>query len=112
MSEFGDKADSAIEQVEIAALALIEFRRKKFLADQAKDDELDALVNSLLGQPNAETNKPHSVSSATVAAKKLESYRTKEAFALECQNEATLAENKLLQVQLRAKLAVNLVGIA
>lgn len=103
-------ADGAIDQIQVAALAFIDFRRRKFVADQECDDELDALVNSLLGQPNAATGKSHSVSSATDAAKKLDSYRAKDLAKVDAQNALTLAECKLEQVKLRAKLAVRLVG--
>jgi hypothetical protein len=57
-----DVADGAIDQIEIAQLAVIELRRKKWEADQACDDLLNELVDSMLGQPNpADATKPHSV---------------------------------------------------
>jgi hypothetical protein len=105
-----DVADGAIDQIEIAQLAVIELRRKKWEADQACDDLLNELVDSMLGQPNPATNKVHSVSSATEAAKRLDVWRAKEVEKQDAQNLLSMAEAKALQVQLRAKLAVRLVG--
>ena len=65
----------AIEDISLRASDLTQAILFEQAAIAERDDYLTALMNSLIGQPNPMTNKPHSQTSAEAAAKEDGRYR-------------------------------------
>lgn len=89
------------------ALVLCAAIRVEHAAIRERDDHLIAVVNSLIGQPNPLTNKPHSQSSAEAIAKDDARYRVLADARLdaECARLMASAEYECAKLSARAMVA-------
>ena len=103
-------ADRVIDLIGHRATRVMEAIRLEDWTVQQRDETLQALVNSLIGQPNPLTGKPHSATSAEAAAKATDQYKAAHLDRLnaECGRIGAWADYEM--ARLRAKLAVVAAG--
>lgn len=99
-------AEHRIAQIERRAVDVCFAIRQEQQAIDDRDTMLSALVNSLIGQPNPLTNKPHSATSAEAAAKDTEQYKAAQAARLTAEVKRVMAWADYERARLIAKLAV------
>jgi hypothetical protein len=99
-------ASGAVDAIDAAANAVCDAVRNETAARATRDEFLDAITNSLLGQPNPMTEKPHSATSAEKAGKSSDEYKRMDALVQDAECARILAWALLERVKLTAKLAV------
>lgn len=103
-----DQAERAIQAIDTAADRVAAAITSEAAAEDVCAEELSALVNSLIGQTNPLTNKPHSATSAEAAAKETVTYKTARQRRTEAEIETARARAALESAKLRAKLLTSI----
>ena len=103
-----DQAQQAIDAIDVASERVANAIAAEVRAEDACAEELSALVNSLIGQTNPLTSKPHSATSAEAAAKETVTYKAARDRRVEAEIETARARAALESAKLRAKLLTNI----
>lgn len=100
------EANAGVLEVRRAAQRHVEAIRAAAKARADRDALLGELVASIVGQPNPMTNKPHSATSATEAAKELPAYVEAQGKVLDADCRIVLAVAEYDAAKLTAQLLV------
>jgi hypothetical protein len=101
-----DDASTLVDAIGEAADSVCNAVCAESAARAERDDFLEALINSIIGQPNELTMKPHSATSAEKSAKTTDEYKAREATLQSAECARIRAWAKLESTKLTAKLAV------
>jgi hypothetical protein len=101
-----DTAKLQISRIADAVRDLCASMEAEHEAISARDAYVSAIVNSLLGQPNAATGKPHSVASAEAWAKEQDDYKALAKIRVEAEANRLCASAGYEAQKLHARLSV------
>ncbi len=99
-------AKTQIARIASATIYLCETMDAEHAAINARNEYVTATVNSLIGQPNVVTGKPHSQASATAWAEEQDEYKRLAAKRIDAEKERLCASAAAEAARLHAKLAV------
>ncbi len=99
-------ARAQIARIAETTIYLCQSMDAEHAAISARDEYVTAQINSLIGQPNPLTSKPHSQASAEAWAKEQDEYKRLATARIDAEKERLCASASAEAARLHAKLAV------